>query len=98
MPQCVAGGAQFLVALHGGLVRGQQQVEDLQPVRGDEMFLAVEHDLQAHARLLAAAHFAVDQHELDAAQQLIGLIRLQNEIVRAALQPTNHILRDPTAS
>ena len=57
------------------------------------MLLAAENDLQAHARLLVLPHLTVDQDELNTAQQLSGLIRLDDEIISAALQTANDIMR-----
>jgi len=87
-----AGFAQLRIALHGGFVRGQQQIEDLQPVGGNEVLLPAEHDFQSHARLFVLAHLTVDEDECYTVQQLARVVGFEDKIVRPALQPADDVM------
>ena len=48
---------------------------------------------EAHVRLLVTTHLAVDQHKLYTVQELVGIVWLEYEIVRAAFQALDDVAR-----
>src|SRR5688572_24749373 len=81
----------LLVALDGRVVRGEEQVQDLQPTCGDEVPVTVEIDLHADAQVVRSAHFAIDDHVAHSAQEVPLVVRLEDEVVRAGFQTSNDV-------
>src|SRR5450830_16928 len=57
------------------------------------MLVAAEINFHPRLHFLVLAQFQVHQQVADARQQIALVIRFADEIVRAALQPANHVLR-----
>ncbi len=92
--EIVARLGQFAVFLHGCLIRGEKQVQDLRTVGGDDVVLSAENDVDANARFLPVAQVHVGKQVIDSRQQVHLVVRLGHEIIRAALEPAKGRPRD----
>ena len=57
------------------------------------MCSSVEDNVHRGSARLRVAHLAIEEHELHAVHQVMLVIRLEDEVVRATLQSPNHIAR-----
>jgi len=82
-----------IVQVNGLLVGRDQQVQNLLPLGGDDVPLAAEVDLQRHLHFVVLAQFEIHQQVLDPRQQVTLLVWLADEVVGAAFQATDDVLR-----
>ena len=73
------------------LVRGDQHAEDLLFVRGDRERAAEEIERDAELDLGRLAQVPIPEHMLDALQQVVGPVRLGQEVVGSALEPSDDV-------
>ncbi len=91
--QLIPGLGQFAVLLDSRFVRGEEEIDDLPPVGGNDVILPAEMERQASRRVLAFRPGPVRLHVPDAGQQVLLVIGLGDEVVGAAFQPPDHIPR-----
>ena len=84
---------QFAVDLHCLFIRGNEQIEDLLALRIDEVLLVAQVQGDADFHILVLAQLLVHQHVADAVEQVVFRIRLADEIVGAAFDAADDVLR-----
>ena len=84
---------QFAIDLHRLLIGGDQQVEDLLAFRIDEVLLVAQVQGDADFHILVLAQLLVHQHVADAVEQVVFRVRLADEIVGAAFDAADDVLR-----
>src|SRR6185369_7202844 len=91
--QFIPSTAQLVILQDGGLVGGEQQIEYLATVGGDQVFLTAERDLQSGKVLVLLVMLPVRQYIHYAGEEVFLAVGFGKEVVSAAFQSADNILR-----
>jgi len=81
------GSNEFAVLLDGVFVCGEEEVEHLPAVGGDEVMLSFEGHFEAGVGFDAVRHAAIDQERLDAVEQIFRVVGFSEVVIGVAFEP-----------
>ena len=86
------GTAEFEVFVHRRLVRREEEVDGMDPSGREPVLVACEEDFRRLPAARLAAQLEIREDVLDPREEEFLVVRLHDEIVRAALEPAQDVL------